>query len=66
MTKYLTKLFASSFDFIYHHNYIYNQMEGLRKYDLTSPMSPFLDCHMVNPLLQFLREVILLFNYIIF
>ena len=34
-----------------------SEMEVLRKFDLTAPMAPFLDVHMVNPLLDFIREV---------
>ena len=32
-------------------------MEVARSNDLTSKMSPFLDVHMMSPLLDFVREV---------
>jgi hypothetical protein len=34
-------------------------VEVARKYDLTSKMAPYLDVHMISPLLDFFREVLL-------
>ena len=38
-------------------------MEGKKVFDLTPAMAPFMDVHMVIPLLDFIREVTLAVTY---